>query len=226
VDSRNQNNDGCNPDASVNVLIEDCEFNTGDDGVAIKSGRDQDAWRIGQAAENIIIRNCVVNSKINGLCIGSEMSGGVRNVFIENCKISQATSVLYCKSNFDRGGIIENVYMRNIEVDFARDALIRLDTNYKGHRGNQYPPVFRKFLMQDITCDKAENYVLYIRNVPGGIIENIVLKDITVNSAQFAGFYQNVSDIDLINVSINGEIQKSESVKSNDSKNINKRIGF
>ncbi len=79
VSSWNKNNDGCDPDASVNVLIENCVFNNG---IAIKSGRDQDAWRIGQASENIVVRGCRINAIANGLCIGSEMSGGVRNVFM------------------------------------------------------------------------------------------------------------------------------------------------
>ncbi len=210
VDSRNQNNDGCNPDASVNVLIENCEFHTGDDGVAIKSGRDQDGWRIGQATENVIIRNCVVNSKINGLCIGSEMSGSVRNIFIENCKIAEATSVLYCKSNFDRGGRVENVYMRNIDVDRAKDALIRLDTNYKGHRGNHHPPLFQNFYIENIQCKKAENYAVYAKNAPGGTIDNIVLKNVTVDTARIIRYYKDVNNIVFDNVLINGKIQESK----------------
>lgn len=107
VDSTNLNNDGCDPESCRNVLIEDCYFHTGDDAIAIKSGRDNEAWRIGQPTENIIIRRCTFDTEINGLCIGSEISGGVRNVFAEDICILRASHGLYFKSNLDRGGYIE-----------------------------------------------------------------------------------------------------------------------
>ncbi|MGG6549286.1 UNVERIFIED_CONTAM: glycosyl hydrolase family 28 protein, partial [Prevotella sp. 15_C9] len=82
----------------------------GDDGIAIKSGRDQDGWRIGQATENVIIRNC--HFARWAITIGSEMSGGVRNIFIEDCKIDSCRNGIYFKSNLDRGGYFENLNMR------------------------------------------------------------------------------------------------------------------
>lgn len=98
VDSGNPNNDGVDPESSTNVLIEDCVFRTGDDSVAIKSGRDEDAWRAGVPSENIVVRRCVMDSKANGLCIGSEMSGGVRNVFLEDCEVGEVMAALDRKS--------------------------------------------------------------------------------------------------------------------------------
>ena len=97
TDSYNRNNDGCDPEYTRNVLIENCTFNVGDDAIAIKAGRDQDGWRIGQPTENIVIRNCVFNSKCNGLCIGSEMAAGVRNVFMENVTVKNCLSGIYFK---------------------------------------------------------------------------------------------------------------------------------
>lgn len=181
VESWNQNNDGCDPDASVNVLIEDCIFNTGDDAIAIKSGRDQDGWRFGQATENVIIRNCEMNSIANGLCIGSEMSGGVRNIFMENCRVRKAGNSLYIKSNPDRGGTIENVRVRNIIVDTAKSVFIRLETNYKGHRGNHYPPVFRNLKFEHLTCQIAPQYAIYAVGHPEAFLQQILLSDIKVN---------------------------------------------
>ena len=95
VDSHNYNNDGCDPESCRNVLIEGCTFSTGDDAIAIKSGRDNDAWRIGQPTENVVIRNCSFRSKINGVCIGSEIAGGVRNIFIENITIPKSSNAIY-----------------------------------------------------------------------------------------------------------------------------------
>jgi polygalacturonase len=84
VDSRNLNNDGTDPDSSEDVLIEDCWYNTGDDAIAVKSGRDQDAWRVGRPGRNIVGRNCHAENTLHGVAIGSEMAGGVENVYVQN----------------------------------------------------------------------------------------------------------------------------------------------
>lgn len=206
VESWNPNNDGCDPDSSVNVLIEDCVFNTGDDAVAIKSGRDQDGWRVGQATENVIIRNCDMGSKANGLCIGSEMSGGVRNVFMEDCHVSRAESTIYFKSNLDRGGIIEDVWVRNIDVDEAAFAFVRLESNYKGHRGNHYPPLFRNLSIEQVTCKVADQYGIYAEGHPDSYLEDTHLKNIKVESASVPLHLRFARNLVLSNVSINGQL--------------------
>jgi len=210
VESWNANNDGCDPDASVNVLIENCVFNTGDDAVAIKSGRDQDGWRVGQATENVIVRDCELNSKTNGLCIGSEMSGGVRNVFMENCRVREAANTVYFKSNLDRGGIIENVWVRSVTVERAKTAFIRFETNYKGHRGNHFPPTFRNFNLENITCETAEQFGIYAVGHPKSYLRDIFLKDIRVDSAKIPMYLKYIKNLKSINVLINGELLPTE----------------
>lgn len=205
VESWNANNDGCDPDASVDVLIENCIFNCGDDGVAIKAGRDQDGWRVGQATENVIIRNCELRSKANGLCIGSEMSGGVRNVYMENCLVGAALSTVYFKSNLDRGGVISDVWVRNVQVQQARGACIRFESNYKGHRGNIYPPLFKNFIIENITCELADNYGIFAEGVKESRLQNIILKDIEIKKAGEAIRIQFADNFVLKNVIINGE---------------------
>jgi len=199
------NNDGCDPEASVNVLIENCEFNTGDDAIAIKAGRDQDGWRIGQATENVVIRNCVFNSKANGLCIGSEMSGGVRNIYMENIKVGEANSTIYFKSNLDRGGFIENVWVRNVTVKRAIQKFIAFVTNYHGYRGNHYPPVFNNFTIENITCKVADDYAIFAEGVKDSKLKNIVLKNITVAKAKIPSHIKFADDFKVINVIINGK---------------------
>jgi polygalacturonase len=184
VESLRINNDGCDPDSCQNVLIEDCIFHTGDDGVAIKSGRDQDGWRIGRPTERILIRNCRFFSKINGLCIGSEMSGGVRQVFMENCRIAEAASALYLKSNADRGGFIEEVFMRNIEIDRATAAVVRLEPNYHSHRGGKTPARFRGIHLQDIRCGLADAYGLFLAGSPDCPVEAVCLENVTMGKAR------------------------------------------
>lgn len=109
IESYFPNNDGCDPESTTNVLIENCTFNTGDDAIAIKSGRDADGRSVGRPSKNIVIRNCLFNSQCNGLCIGSEMSGGVENVIMYNIEIKRVKNAIYFKSNRDRGGYIRDV---------------------------------------------------------------------------------------------------------------------
>ncbi|MBN2089895.1 glycoside hydrolase family 28 protein [candidate division KSB1 bacterium] len=216
VDSWNYNNDGVDPDACVNVLIENCTFNCGDDAVAIKSGRDQDGWRMGQATENVVIRNCQMNSRTNGLCIGSEMSGSVRNVFMENCQVGEAASTIYFKANLDRGGMIENIFVRNIAVERAKTACIRFESNYKGHRGNHYPPRFRNFVIEDVTCLKADQYGFYAVGIEGTPIHDVTLKNVKILQAGIPALTSHISHIQLSNFMINDTVITSLS----DSRNV------
>lgn len=205
ITSHNLNNDGCDPEGSVNVLIENCEFNTGDDAIAIKAGRDQDGWRVGQATENVVIRNCVFNSKANGLCIGSEMSGGVRNIYMENIKVGVANSAIYFKSNLDRGGFIENIRVRNVTVQRAIQKFIAFVTNYHGYRGNHYPPVFNNFTIENVTCKEADDYAIFAEGVKDSKLENIVLKNVTVEKAKIPSHIKFTENFKAINVIINGK---------------------
>ncbi len=180
INSHNLNNDGCDPEMCTNVLIQHCDFTTGDDGIAIKAGRDQDGWRIGQPTENVIVRDCVFNSKTNGLCIGSEMSAGVRNVYMYNVHIRKCLSAIYFKSNLDRGGFIENIHVNNVQCDSARSAFIRFENNYHGSRGGHYPTSFNGFTIENVTCKHSGEVGIYAVGVEGNTLKNIILKNVAV----------------------------------------------
>lgn len=203
VDSWNTNNDGCDPDSCNDVLIENCLFQTGDDSVAIKAGRDQDAWRAGKHSENIIIRNSRLSSKHNGLCIGSEMSGGVRNVFMSDCVLADAKSVLYFKSNLDRGGFIENVWARNIYIDKC-DTLIEFTNDYKGWRGNHYPTRYQNFVLENIKCRTAK-LGISIDGVKDAYIKNVLIKNLEIKEGGKSPKYSFVENLVLENVTMNGK---------------------
>lgn len=205
VDSHNRNNDGCDPESCCNVLIEGCTFSTGDDAIAIKSGRDNDAWRIGQPTENVVIRNCTFWSKINGVCIGSEISGGVRNIFIENVRIRKSSNAIYFKSNLDRGGYIENIYVRNIQADSVRTALVRLEPNYKGERSGFYPTLFNNITVENVTCGQVDECAISMAGFPELPIRNITLKNITVDKSKSSYRLENGEKIVFENVKVNGE---------------------
>jgi polygalacturonase len=183
IDSHYPNNDGCDPESSSNVLIEDCLFRTGDDAVAIKSGRDADGWRVGRPSENITIRNCRFFSECNGLCIGSEMSGGVRNVRMENVEIGKVKNALLFKSNLDRGGYIRDVVVKNITIEGVHGAVLRFETNYFGYRGGNSPAQYENFHIAGVKAGKAEGYGIYYDGNEQCPIRNVAVEDFHVESA-------------------------------------------
>lgn len=209
IDSNNLNNDGCDPESSTNVLIENVSFNVGDDGIAIKSGRDQDGWRIGQPTENVIIRNC--HFARWAITIGSEMSGGVRNIFIEDCRIDSCRNGIYFKSNLDRGGYFENLNMRRIHADVCLWGVVNFRTNYHGYRGGNHPTLFRDICIEDVTCNRVDSVALMANGLPEAKLYNITLRNIDVKKAPKAIQMQNVVNLTLDNVKVNGEaVTKAE----------------
>jgi polygalacturonase len=205
VDSPHINSDGFDPESCADVLIEDCVFKTGDDCVAIKSGRDQDAWRIGRPTENVIIRRCEMHAPAagSGLAIGSEMSGGVRNVFAENLRMGRARTAINIKSNPDRGGFVENVNIRGVAVENT-DALILVTTGYHGYRGGNFPPRFRDFVFENIRCDNAI-VPISTAGVPAAKLENVTLRNIDVTRATKPAHVEHVVNYTAENVMINGK---------------------
>jgi len=199
------NDDGVDPDSCKDVLIEDCVLDTADDNIAIKAGRDQDAWG-GRPCENIVVRRCTgVRSRANGYCIGSEMSGDVRNVFIENSKLGDVQSALCVKSNSDRGGTVESVWMRGNTVD-ACDYLIKLETDYKGVLDHQYPSAYRDLHFESLTCRTARKCGIYAVGIAGKPIWGIFLKDIKVDSVGTETNIANTRGLEMQNVSLNGRL--------------------
>ena len=204
IDSNNLNNDGCDPESSSNVLIENVDFNVGDDGIAIKSGRDQEGWQIGRATENVIIRNC--HFARWAITIGSEMSGGVRNIFIEDCKIDSCRNAIYFKSNLDRGGFFENLYMRNIEADICSWGVVNFRTDYHGYRGGNYPTQFRNITVENIVCNRVDSVAIMANGVPEAKLHDITLRNIKVKNAPKATQMKNVVNLKLENVEVNGKL--------------------
>ena len=176
VDSRRLNNDGVDVESSSNVLIEHNRFTTGDDAIVIKSGRDQDGWRIGRPSERIVIRNNFMEGH-NALAIGSEMSGGVRHVFMEDNELGHVRGSLYFKANQDRGGVVEHIWIRNITIRHSQKPLIQFRTNYTGQRSGGHNPVFRKFTLENITAHSVGE-LLYIHGLPDEPIRHITLSNV------------------------------------------------
>lgn len=132
------NDDGIDPDSSRDVLIEDCYIATHDDAISIKAGRDADG-RGGPGSRNIVVRNSTLNSGVNAFAIGSELSGGVEDVFVENVRILGGRYGLNVKTNDDRGGAVRNIWIRNVVADTLERAVLRVDKEYKDRRGGGFP---------------------------------------------------------------------------------------
>ena len=204
IDSHFPNNDGCDPESSSNVLIEDCLFRTGDDAVAIKAGRDADGWRVGRPSENITIRNCRFFSECNGLCIGSEMSGGVRNVKMENVEIGKVKNALLFKSNLDRGGYIRDVEVKNITIAGVHGAVLRFETNYFGYRGGNSPSQYENFHITGVKAGKAEGYGIYYDGNVQCPIRNVTVEDFHVESATHPYYLYNTQDCTFTGCTVDG----------------------
>ena len=209
VISHGPNSDGCDPESCKDVLIEDCLFDTGDDCIAIKSGRDHDGRRVNVPSENIIVRNCTMKDGHGGVVIGSEISGNVRNVFAENCEMSSPylDRALRLKSNSRRGGIIENVFMRNCTVGDVADAVVHVYMFYANETGDNHPTV-RNIQVKNVTSKKS-NYGIYIEAEEEYPVEGITIEDCSFENAAKGNLIKGYKDLKLVNVKINGVEQTS-----------------
>jgi unsaturated rhamnogalacturonyl hydrolase len=174
ITTHGPNNDGCDPESSRDVLIEDCVFDTGDDCIAIKSGRDNDGRRVNVPSENIIVRNSTMKDGHGGVVMGSECSGGIRNVFIENCHMDSPNleRALRFKSNARRGGYAENVFMRNVEVGRVKEAILTIDFMYETGPNGPYKPIVRNVSIENVKSTSSPR-VMWIASFPGAIIDNV-----------------------------------------------------
>lgn len=188
------NGDGCDPEACENVLIEKCVFDTGDDCIAIKSGRNEDGREggkgryAGRPSKNIIVRDCVMKDGHGGVVVGSEISGGCNNVFVENCQMDSPNleRILRIKTNSARGGVIEDIYMRNVVVGQCKEAVLKINLDYEpkemAQRGH-YPTV-RNVYMENVTCQKSKYGVMVI-----GFNDRTNVQNINLTNCRFDGVY-------------------------------------
>ena len=180
------NGDGCDPECCDRVLIEDCFFNTGDDCIAIKSGRNRDGRERNMPSKNIIIRRCEMKNGHGGVVVGSEISGGCQNVFAHDCVMDspELERVLRIKTNSCRGGIIENINMRNIKVGVCKESVLKINLDYEPKevccRGNF--PTVRNIYMENVTSEQSKYGVQII-----GLEEDTYVYDVTVKDCHFNG---------------------------------------
>ena len=205
VNSHGPNNDGCNPESCRDVLIENCEFDTGDDCIAIKSGRNADGRRLNVPSENIIVRNSRFKDGHGGVTIGSEISGGTRNVFAYDCVMDSPNldRALRLKNNAMRGGVIENIYMRDVQVGQVADAVLQIDFHYEEGANGSFTPVARNIDMRNVTSRQSK-YGVYLAGLPNAPIYDVRLTDCTFNNVEKGNVVEHVQRFLVDNVRING----------------------
>jgi polygalacturonase len=207
VDSHGPNNDGCDPESCSNVLIEGCTFDTGDDCIALKSGRNDDGRRVNVPIENVVIRNCTMKDGHGGVVIGSEISGGARNVFAERCRMDSPhlDRALRIKTNSVRGGLIEGIYMRDVTVGEVAEAVVTVNFFYEEGDAGKFPPIVRDVEVRNVTSRKSE-YALLLRGYPHDPISGVRIVDCEFSGVAKPDLLENVKGIELKNVRVNGKV--------------------
>ena len=182
VYAHGHNNDGIDLEMTRNCLVEDCTFDQGDDGVVIKSGRNHDAWRIGQPTENIVVRNCRVRNAHGLLVVGSEISGGIRNVYMHDCAMDdKVMNLFYIKTNRRRGAFVKDIYMERVSANEMQRAFA-IDTDVL-YQWKDLVPTYKDTVtaisdiyMRDVKCAVAD-----------GIYEINGDKDLPVSNVNISG---------------------------------------
>ena len=207
TDQTGPNTDGCDPESCTDVLIEDCYFATGDDCIAIKAGRNDDGRRVAVPSQNIIIRGCHMEDGHGGITVGSEISGGVRNVFAMNCKLNspRLDHGLRFKNNAMRGGVLENLFFRDITIGEVAHAAITVDFNYEEGANGKYTPVLRNLQVQNLKSGKS-HYPMDLQGFPNAPITDVHLENCTFDNTARPSIVKNVRGFTLHNVRVNGQL--------------------
>ncbi|MDO1513324.1 glycoside hydrolase family 28 protein [Maribacter confluentis] len=190
VFAKGHNNDGVDPEMSQNILIENCVFDQGDDAIAVKSGRNQDAWKLNTPSKNIVMRNCTMINGHQLLAIGSELSGGIENVWVENCTVeanAKMFHLVFIKTNERRGGYVKNIYVENITSKTIEKGVLGIETDVLYQWRDLVPTIERKLTpieniyLTKITTSKAR----YLSKIIGQTelpIKNVNLDNVVVDS--------------------------------------------
>ena len=209
------NGDGCDPECCDRVLIEDCFFNTGDDCIAIKSGRNRDGRERNMPSKNIIIRRCEMKNGHGGVVVGSEISGGCQNVFAHDCVMDspELERVLRIKTNSCRGGIIENINMRNIKVGVCKESVLKINLDYEPKevccRGNF--PTVRNIYMENVTSEQSKYGVQIIGLEEDTYVYNVTVKNCHFNGVKDGNFQSGKTrNITFDNLFVNGSLSLLE----------------
>ena len=200
--SHGPNNDGCDPESCNRVLIEGCTFDTGDDCIALKSGRNADGRRLNLPIQNVLVRNCKMKDGHGGMVIGSEISGGARNIFMHDCEMSspELERAIRIKTNSVRGGLIENIYINNVQIGEVRDAIV-INFYYEEGDAGQFDPQVRNIHINKLTVENAA-HAFFIKGFERAPIVGIHLSDCHFKNVKLPNIVEHVKHFTLDEVFI------------------------
>lgn len=195
------NNDGIVIDSSRNVIIEDCSLNTREDCIALKSGLNEDGRRVGKPTENVIVRRTRATGGAGGITIGSDMSGGVRNVFVHDCHYDGPSAGIRMKACRGRGGVVEEITVQDITMGRITGDAIQLTTEYPSFVSpNGAAPVFRNIRIRNVACEHA-NTAARMVGLSDSLLRQVTLEDLTITANE--GLHcASANDLRLLNVRI------------------------
>ena len=199
------NSDGCDPESCTDVLIENCTFDTGDDCIAIKSGRNADGRRVGQPCENILINDCTMEAGHGGVVIGSEISGGVRNLYAQNCEMSSPDldRAIRIKTNSIRGGHLKNLNYRQFRVGQVKDAVVINFYYEEGDVGN-FTPKLEDITIESLYVQHAQR-AFVLRGYDHTPITGVSLKNLIFQKVDKKSVIENIDNISQQNIRVNGK---------------------
>lgn len=205
ISSPGPNTDGCDPESCHDVLIEDCTFSTGDDCIAIKSGRNGDGRRIATPCENIVIRRCLMKDGHGALTIGSEISGGVRNLFAEDCTLSSPhlDYGIRFKNNAMRGGHLEHFHFRRIAIGEVGQAAITIDFDYEEGERGPFTPELNDVSIEKLVCNRSRR-ALDLRGLSNAPARNIRISDCDFAHTGEADVIRHIEGLQRLHVRENG----------------------
>ncbi len=198
VDSHGPNNDGCDPESCTDVVIRDCVFDTGDDCIAIKAGRNHDGRRLGVPSSGIVVAGCRFHDGHGGLTIGSEMSGGVRDVYGYDLTMTSPRlwTGIRLKTNSARGGFITGVHVRDVSIDAVSTAAIEIDFGYEEGPGHGFDPVVSDLEVTGLRVGAAP-YPYLLRGYPDAPIRGVRLAGCRFDATEHAPVAEHVVDLSV-----------------------------
>ncbi|MFD1217100.1 MULTISPECIES: glycoside hydrolase family 28 protein [Microbulbifer] len=202
VESHFPNNDGVDIESSSNVLVEHSWFRTGDDSVVVKSGRDLDGRTIGVPSERIVVRNNDMGGE-DGIALGSEMSGGIRDVFFTDNVLRNGDSAFRFKANLDRGGLVENVRLRNLKVE-SFDNLFWFQLNYPGELGGFFPSTYQDIVFENIEVQEVGTF-LEVHAPEAAPLKDVLFKGIQVGKVETPMIIENAVNLEFKEVQLGSQ---------------------
>ncbi|WP_213981336.1 glycoside hydrolase family 28 protein [Sphingomonas sp. dw_22] len=201
------NNDGCDPESVDGALIEHCVFDTGDDCIAVNSGRNEDGRRLATPSQNILIRDCRMKEGHGGVVVGSQISGGARWIFAERC-VMDSPDLWYAirfKNNALLGGLLENFFYRDIDVGQVGRAAVTCDFNYEEGPNGPFVPRLRNVVIERLRAKNAVR-VLDSQGLPGAPVTDITLRDCSFEGVREPSVIRHTERLRLENVRVNGAV--------------------